>query len=39
MVYIISQMVKVSLEWTYNWGFVVELHCIPPFNMLTVIYL
>jgi hypothetical protein len=39
MVYIISQMVTDSAEWTYNWGFVVELHWIPPFDMLTVIYL
>jgi hypothetical protein len=39
MVYIISQMVTVSPEWTYNWGFVAELHWIPPLGMLTIIYL
>jgi hypothetical protein len=39
MVYIISQMVTVSPEWTYNWGFIVELQWILLFDMLTVIYL
>jgi hypothetical protein len=39
MVYILSQMVTACPEWTYNLGFVAELHRIPPLGMLIIILL